>query len=127
MDISNPNKQLGIFLWSASSRMLSMRENSALFLCNYGKSYSCTSNLSTLEYDYRDDLDYNVIKADILLRTIESAYSTIFFGNMRTYSKFYFASDFSNKQFVYFKDVFQFSSFDSSFEAGQAVYLQLFS
>ncbi|WP_074381412.1 hypothetical protein [Bartonella doshiae] len=104
-----------------------MRENSALFLCNYGKSYLCTSNLSTLEYDYRDDLDYNVIKAGISLRTIESAYSTISFGDMGTCSKFYFASDFSNKQFVYFKDVFQLSSFDSSFEAGQAVYLQLFS
>ncbi|WP_455481734.1 autotransporter outer membrane beta-barrel domain-containing protein [Bartonella sp. B35(2025)] len=86
MDISNQNKQLET-MRTASGGMLEVHENPALFLRGYGGSYSYTSNLSALEYGYGGDLDYNGMKAGVLLKTIENTDSAISFGVMGSYGK----------------------------------------
>ncbi|WP_375669060.1 autotransporter outer membrane beta-barrel domain-containing protein [Bartonella sp. MR168JLCBS] len=87
MDISNQNKQLQA-LRTVSGRLLKNDENSALFLRGYGGHHHYTSNLSALKYgDYGGELDYNALEASILLKKIESAYSTTSFGIMGNYGK----------------------------------------
>ncbi|WP_332060701.1 autotransporter outer membrane beta-barrel domain-containing protein [Bartonella sp. CB74] len=86
MDISNQNKQLET-MRTSSRGMLNIDENPALFLRGYGSNHRYVSNLSALEYGYGGNLDYNAIETGILLKTIESAYSTTFFGVMGSYGK----------------------------------------
>ncbi|WP_208541802.1 autotransporter outer membrane beta-barrel domain-containing protein, partial [Bartonella capreoli] len=86
MDISNQNKWLET-LRNVSRRSLKDDENFALFLRGYGSNHRYVSNLSVLEYGYGGDLDYNAIEARIILKTIEGAYSTRFFGVMGSYGK----------------------------------------
>ncbi|WP_375642320.1 MULTISPECIES: autotransporter outer membrane beta-barrel domain-containing protein [unclassified Bartonella] len=87
MDISNQNKQLQA-LRTVSGRLLKNDENSAVFLRGYGGHHYYTSNLSALKYgDYGGELDYNALEASILLKKIESAYSTTSFGIMGNYGK----------------------------------------
>ncbi len=87
MDISNQNKQLQA-LRTVSGRLLKNDENSALFLRDYGGHHHYTSNLSALKYgDYGGELDYNALEASILLKKIESTYSTTSFGIMGNYGK----------------------------------------
>ncbi|WP_375639299.1 autotransporter outer membrane beta-barrel domain-containing protein [Bartonella sp. MF74HXZ] len=87
MDISNQNKQLQA-LRTVSGRLLKNDENSALFLRGYSGHHHYTSNLSALKYgDYGGELDYNALEASILLKKIESAYSTTSFGIMGNYGK----------------------------------------
>ncbi len=86
MDISNQNKQLET-MRTSSRGMLNIDENPALFLRGYGSNHRYVSNLSALEYGYGGNLDYNAIEMGILLKTIESAYSTTFFGVMGSYGK----------------------------------------
>ncbi|WP_026500772.1 autotransporter outer membrane beta-barrel domain-containing protein [Bartonella grahamii] len=89
MDISNQNKQLQA-LRTVSGRLLKNDENSALFLRGYGGHHHYTSNLSALKYgDYGGELDYNALEASILLKKIESAYSTTSFGIMGNYGKLF--------------------------------------
>lgn len=86
VDISYQNKQLQT-LRTFSRRLLKTNENPALFLRGYGGHHRYTSNLSALEYGYGGDLDYNALEAGILLKKIESAYSTTSFGIMGNYGK----------------------------------------
>ncbi|WP_330167976.1 autotransporter outer membrane beta-barrel domain-containing protein [Bartonella grahamii] len=87
MDISNQNKQLKT-LRTVSGWLLKNDENPALFLRAYGGHHHYTSNLSALKYgDYGGELDYNALEANILLKKIESAYSTTSFGIMGNYGK----------------------------------------
>ncbi|WP_273788240.1 autotransporter outer membrane beta-barrel domain-containing protein [Bartonella grahamii] len=87
MDISNQNKQLQA-LRTVSGRLLKNDENSSLFLRGYSGHHHYTSNLSALKYgDYGGELDYNALEASILLKKIESAYSTTSFGIMGNYGK----------------------------------------
>ncbi|WP_375667403.1 autotransporter outer membrane beta-barrel domain-containing protein [Bartonella sp. CL435QHHD] len=87
MDISNQNKQLQS-LRTVSGRLLKNDGNPALFLRGYGGHHRYTSNLSVLKYgDYGGELDYNALEANILLKKIESAYSTTSFGIMGNYGK----------------------------------------
>ncbi len=87
MDISNQNKQLQS-LRTVSGRLLKNDGNPALFLRGYGGHHRYTSNLSVLKYgDYGGELDYNALEANILLKKIESAYSTTSFGVMGNYGK----------------------------------------
>ncbi|WP_210234973.1 autotransporter outer membrane beta-barrel domain-containing protein [Bartonella mastomydis] len=86
VDISHQNKQLQT-LRTFSRRLLKTNENPALFLRGYGGHHRYTSNLSALEYGYGGDLDYNALEAGILLKKIESAYSTTSFGIMGNYGK----------------------------------------
>ncbi|WP_375623934.1 autotransporter outer membrane beta-barrel domain-containing protein [Bartonella sp. TT119HLJHH] len=87
MDISNQNKQLQA-LRTVSGRLLKNDENPTLFLRGYGGHHRYTSNLSVLKYgDYGGELDYNALEANILLKKIESAYSTTSFGIMGNYGK----------------------------------------
>ncbi|WP_455465751.1 autotransporter outer membrane beta-barrel domain-containing protein [Bartonella sp. B39] len=86
MDISNQSKQLEM-LRTASTGMLEVRENPALYLHSYGGRFRYTSNLSAREYGYGGNLDYNAVEAGILLQTIESAYSVVSFGVMGSYGK----------------------------------------
>ncbi|WP_375655346.1 autotransporter outer membrane beta-barrel domain-containing protein [Bartonella sp. AA83SXKL] len=87
MDISNQSKQLQA-LRIVSGRLLKNDENPALFLRGYGGHHHYTSNLSAFKYgDYGGELDYNALEAGILLKKIESAYSTTSFGIMGNYGK----------------------------------------
>ncbi|WP_375636994.1 autotransporter outer membrane beta-barrel domain-containing protein [Bartonella sp. AP152HLJHH] len=87
MDISNQSKQLQA-LRTVSGRLLKNDENPALFLRGYGGHHHYTSNLSAFKYgDYGGELDYNALEAGILLKKIESAYSTTSFGIMGNYGK----------------------------------------
>ncbi len=86
VDISYQNKQLQT-LRTLSRRLLKTNENPALFLRGYGGHHRYTSNLSALKYGYGSDLDYNALKAGILLKKIESAYSTTSFEIMGNYGK----------------------------------------
>ncbi len=86
MDISNHNKQLEA-LRTISSGMVGIRENPALYSRGYGGRYRYTSDLSTREYGYGGDLNYNGIEAGVLLQTIENVDSTISFGVMGSYGK----------------------------------------
>nr|WP_081486143.1 autotransporter outer membrane beta-barrel domain-containing protein [Bartonella washoeensis] len=86
MDISNQNKQLEV-IRIASSGMVEVHENPALFLHGYGSNYRYASDLSALEYGYGGDLGYNAVEAGVLLQTIESMYGTMSFGVMGTYGK----------------------------------------
>ncbi|WP_375696626.1 autotransporter outer membrane beta-barrel domain-containing protein [Bartonella sp. AP331QHHD] len=87
MDISNQSKQLQA-LRTVPSRLLKNDENPALFLRGYGGHHHYTSNLSAFKYgDYGGELDYNALEAGVLLKKIESAYSTTSFGIMGNYGK----------------------------------------
>ncbi|WP_375638720.1 autotransporter outer membrane beta-barrel domain-containing protein [Bartonella sp. AA16NXGY] len=87
MDISNQSKQLQA-LRTVPGRLLKNDENPALFLRGYGGHHHYTSNLSAFKYgDYGGELDYNALEAGILLKKIESAYSTTSFGIMGNYGK----------------------------------------
>ncbi|WP_375696993.1 autotransporter outer membrane beta-barrel domain-containing protein [Bartonella sp. AC70YNML] len=87
MDISNQSKQLQA-LRTVSGRLLKNDENPALFLRGYGGHHHYTSNLSAFKYgDYGGELDYNALEAGLLLKKIESAYSTTSFGIMGNYGK----------------------------------------
>ncbi|QEE12027.1 autotransporter outer membrane beta-barrel domain-containing protein [Bartonella krasnovii] len=86
MDISNQQKQLQATR-SISGKLLKVEENFSLSVHGYGGSYRYVSDLSLLEYGYDGNVDYNAIETDILLKTIERAYSTISFGIMGTYGK----------------------------------------
>ncbi|WP_375618492.1 MULTISPECIES: autotransporter outer membrane beta-barrel domain-containing protein [unclassified Bartonella] len=87
MDISNQSKQLQA-LRIVSGRLLKNDENPVLFLRGYGGHHHYTSNLSAFKYgDYGGELDYNALEAGILLKKIESAYSTTSFGIMGNYGK----------------------------------------
>ncbi|WP_375681048.1 autotransporter outer membrane beta-barrel domain-containing protein [Bartonella sp. AP6QHHD] len=87
MDISNQSKQLQA-LRTVLGRLLKNDENPALFLRGYGGHHHYTSNLSAFKYgDYGGELDYNALEAGILLKKIESAYSTTSFGIMGNYGK----------------------------------------
>ncbi|WP_254493622.1 autotransporter outer membrane beta-barrel domain-containing protein [Bartonella sp. B1099] len=86
MDISNQQKQLQATR-SISRKLLKVKENFALSVYGYGGSYRYVTDLSLLEYGYDGNVDYNAIETDILLKTIERAYSTISFGIMGTYGK----------------------------------------
>ncbi|EJF82574.1 autotransporter outer membrane beta-barrel domain-containing protein [Candidatus Bartonella washoeensis] len=70
-----------------SHRLLKINENPVLFLRGCGGYHRYTSNFSALEYGYRGDLDHNALEAGILLKKIESAYSTTSFGIMGNYGK----------------------------------------
>ncbi|MBX4335193.1 autotransporter outer membrane beta-barrel domain-containing protein [Bartonella raoultii] len=86
LDISNQNKQLEmqrVF----SQQLFKMDKNPALFLHGYSSNHRYSSNLSTLEYGYGGDVDYNAIEAGILLSLIENIYTTTSFGLMGTYGK----------------------------------------
>ncbi|EJF81740.1 outer membrane autotransporter barrel domain-containing protein [Candidatus Bartonella washoeensis Sb944nv] len=86
MDISNQNKQLRT-MRSISSRLLKNDETLALSINGYGGSYGYVSDLSALEYGYSGDFDYKAVETGILMKTIESAYSTTSFGLTGTYGK----------------------------------------
>ncbi|WP_375654152.1 autotransporter outer membrane beta-barrel domain-containing protein [Bartonella sp. CM92QHHN] len=87
MDISNQSKQLQA-LRTVPGRLLKNDENPALFLRGYGGHHHYTSNLSAFKYgDYGGELDYNALEAGVLLKKIESAYSTTSFGIMGNYGK----------------------------------------
>ncbi|EJF82573.1 autotransporter outer membrane beta-barrel domain-containing protein [Candidatus Bartonella washoeensis] len=86
MDVSNQNKQLEL-LRATSNGMVEVRENPALYLRSYSGSYRYASDLSSLEYGYKGDLNYNGVEAGILLQTIENADSAISFGAMGSYGK----------------------------------------
>lgn len=86
MDIRHQQKQLQATRY-ISRKLLKNEENFALSIHSYGGRYRYVSDLSTLKYGYDGHVDYNAIKTDILLKTIESAYSTTFFGIMGTYGK----------------------------------------
>ncbi|WP_375689296.1 autotransporter outer membrane beta-barrel domain-containing protein, partial [Bartonella sp. AP57NXGY] len=87
MDISNQSKLLQA-LRTVPGRLLKNDENPALFLRGYGGHHHYTSNLSAFKYgDYGGELDYNALEAGILLKKIESAYSTTSFGIMGNYGK----------------------------------------
>ncbi|WP_375706715.1 autotransporter outer membrane beta-barrel domain-containing protein [Bartonella sp. AA126HLJHH] len=86
MDISHQQKQLQVRR-SIPRKLLKVEGNFALSVHGYGGSYRYVSDLSTLKYGYDGHVDYNAIKTDILLKTIEGAYSTTSFGIMGTYGK----------------------------------------
>ncbi|UNF51600.1 autotransporter outer membrane beta-barrel domain-containing protein [Bartonella krasnovii] len=86
VDISYQNKQLQT-LRTFSRRLLKTNENPALFLRGYGGHHRYTSNLSTLEYGYGGNFDYNALETGVLLKKIENAYSTTSFGIMGNYGK----------------------------------------
>ncbi|WP_375642406.1 MULTISPECIES: autotransporter outer membrane beta-barrel domain-containing protein [unclassified Bartonella] len=86
MDIRNQQKQLQV-MQSIPRKLLKVEGNFALSVHSYGGSYRYVSDLSTLKYGYDGHVDYSAIKTDILLKTIESAYSTTSFGIMGTYGK----------------------------------------
>ncbi|WP_144754709.1 autotransporter outer membrane beta-barrel domain-containing protein [Bartonella saheliensis] len=88
MDISNQQKQLQATR-SISRKLLKVKDNFSLSVYGYGGSYRYVSDLSLLEYGYDGDVDYNAIETDILLKTIERAYSTISFGIMGAYGKLF--------------------------------------
>lgn len=86
IDINNQKKQLQATR-SISRKLLKVEGNFALSVHSYAGSYRYVSDLSALEYGYDGNVDYNAIETDILLKTIERAYSTISFGIMGTYGK----------------------------------------
>ncbi|WP_375648344.1 autotransporter outer membrane beta-barrel domain-containing protein [Bartonella sp. MU70NMGDW] len=86
MDISNQQKELQV-TQSIPRKLLKVEGNFALSVHGYGGSYRYVSDLSKLKYGYDGNVDYNAIKTNILLKTIESAYSTTSFGIMGTYGK----------------------------------------
>lgn len=86
MDISNQQKQLQATR-SISRKLLKTEGNFALSVHSYGGSYRYVSDLSALEYGYDGNVDYNAIETDVLLNTVERAYSTISFGIMGAYGK----------------------------------------
>ncbi len=86
MDVSNQQKQLQA-VRSISRKFLKTEGNFALSVHSYGGSYRYVSDLSALEYGYDGNLDYNAIETDVLLNTIERAYSTVSFGIMGAYGK----------------------------------------
>ncbi|WP_336294567.1 autotransporter family protein [Bartonella sp. CB169] len=86
MNVGNHNKRLEI-LRNTSEGVLSNNENSAFFVRGYGGNHHYSSNLSTSEYGYGGDLDYNAIDAGVLLQTIENLYSTVSFGIIGSYEK----------------------------------------
>lgn len=86
MDINNQQKQLQTTR-SISRKLLKVEGNFALSVRGYGGSSRYVSDLSALEYGYDGHVDYNAIETDILLKTIERAYSTISFGMMGSYGK----------------------------------------
>ncbi|MBB4076673.1 outer membrane autotransporter protein [Bartonella fuyuanensis] len=87
MDISNQQKQLQV-MRSNPHKSLKIEENFALSVHSYGGSYRYVSDLSTLEYGYDGNINYNAIETGILLKIIEGAYSTVSFGIIGTYGKF---------------------------------------
>ncbi|WP_273723934.1 autotransporter outer membrane beta-barrel domain-containing protein [Bartonella sp. AU18XJBT] len=86
MDISNQQKQLQVRRF-IPRQLLKVEGDFSLSIHGYGARYRYVSGLSTLKYGYDGHVDYNAIKTDILLKTIESAYSTTSFGIMGTYGK----------------------------------------
>ncbi|WP_273754292.1 autotransporter outer membrane beta-barrel domain-containing protein [Bartonella sp. MM73XJBT.G] len=86
MGISNQQKQLQA-MRSISGKLLKVKDNFSLSVHAYGGSYRYVSDLSLIEYGYDGNVDYNAIETDILLKTIERAYSTISFGIMGAYGK----------------------------------------
>ncbi|MET3560524.1 outer membrane autotransporter protein [Bartonella japonica] len=86
MDVRNQNKQLEA-LRVTDTGMPEIYENPALFLRGYGGNYRYGSDLSTLEYGYGGNLDYNGVEAGLLLKTIEDSNIAMSFGVMGSYGK----------------------------------------
>ncbi|WP_345116599.1 autotransporter outer membrane beta-barrel domain-containing protein, partial [Bartonella jaculi] len=86
MSIGSQNKQLEA-LRIASGGLLKNDGDPAFFVRGYGGNHRYTSNLSTLEYGYGGELDYNAIEAGVLLQTIENAYGTASFGIIGSYER----------------------------------------
>lgn len=84
MDINNQNEQLKT-IHSVSGRQIDRA--STLFVHSYGGRHRYVPDLSTLEYGYGGNLDYNAVEAGILFKTIESTHSTTSFGIMGTYGR----------------------------------------
>ncbi len=86
VDISNQNKQLEM-LRTTSSGMVEVRERPALYLHSYGGRYRYHSDLSTLEYGYGGNLNYNAVETGVLLQTIENTTSILSLGVLGSYGK----------------------------------------
>ncbi len=86
MDISNQNKQLRM-LRVTSRDLLENGKSPAFFIRSYGGNHHYASNLSTLEYGYGGNLDYNAVGVGVVLKARESTYSSASFGLMGTYGK----------------------------------------
>ncbi|WP_455465746.1 autotransporter family protein [Bartonella sp. B39] len=86
MDVSNQNKQLKTMRTSVGGLLVNS-ENPAFFVRGYGGNHRYISDLSALEYGYKGNLDYNAVKAGVLLKAIESAHCTTTLGIMGIYGK----------------------------------------
>ncbi|EJF86078.1 autotransporter outer membrane beta-barrel domain-containing protein [Bartonella rattimassiliensis] len=86
LDINHQQKQLQA-MQSIPRKLSKVEGNFSLSVNGYGGSYRYVSDLSTLEYGYDGNVDYSALETDILLKTIESAYSTTSFGIMGSYGK----------------------------------------
>ncbi|WP_208441808.1 autotransporter family protein [Bartonella raoultii] len=87
MNVSNQNQRLEA-LRIASGSLLESRENPLFFVRGYGGNHRYTSNLSTLEYGYGGELDYNAVEAGVLLKAIENMYGATSLGIIGSYERF---------------------------------------
>ncbi|WP_375668571.1 MULTISPECIES: autotransporter outer membrane beta-barrel domain-containing protein [unclassified Bartonella] len=87
MNVNNQNKRLEA-LRITSGGLLESRENPLFFVSGYGGNHRYTSNLSTLEYGYGGEFDYNALEAGVLLKAIENMYGSTSFGVIGAYERF---------------------------------------
>ncbi|WP_375613666.1 autotransporter outer membrane beta-barrel domain-containing protein [Bartonella sp. AP153HLJHH] len=87
MNVNNQNKRLEA-LRITSGGLLESREKPLFFVSGYGGNHRYTSNLSTLEYGYGGEFDYNALEAGVLLKAIENMYGSTSFGVIGAYERF---------------------------------------